>query len=432
MIRSLLHFLRLEHIRHFMTLFSSSLLGQALALLLAPVLSRLFVPDDFGLAALYLSILSILSVAATAKYEQAIMLPRADKAAVHLFRMVIGLAAIVSAIVIVPVHFFNTGIAALFGNEAIAPWLYLLPFSLLIHGILQASIFYSNRTKAFSRMARTTLLQQAMISGVKVLAGGLRTSFNGLITGQIIGQALAALYIFGYTLRQIAGQRIKSSFKDIILQAKAYSQYPRFNMLLSMTNNLSGTLPIFMFTWGFSAEAAGLYAFGYTFVFRPVSLFSQSTQQVLSQKMIEQYHQGRYIYPALKQMVQRFFLAGIIPLVVFTIWAPELFSFVFSETYRTSGEYLQVLSPWLFMVFLTSPLTFLHELFFKQKTAMVIDLIYLVLRFLALYLGIRMQNEMIALILFSGVSTALVGYKLFWFLYLARRSNRITENKHPD
>ncbi len=424
MIRSLLHFLRLEPIRHFMTLFSSSILGQALALLLAPVLSRLFTPDDFGLAALYLSILSILSVASTAKYEQAIMLPRHENAAIHLFRLVLRLTLFFSLIVLVPLAFFRSEIAAMLGNPAIAPWLFFIPLSLLIHGAFQASLFYSNRTKKFNRMARSTLLQQSLISSTKVLAGFARTSFNGLITGQIIGQFLTTIFIFSHTSRQIGKEKVRSTLKDIITQAKIYSQYPKYNMLLSVTNNLSGSLPIFLFTWGFSAEVAGLYAFGYTFVFRPVSLFSQSTQQVLSQKMIERYHQGHYIYPTLKKMVGRFFLAGIIPLVLFMIWAPELFSFVFSETYETSGRYLQILSPWLFMVFLASPLTFLHELFLRQKTAMVIDAIYLVLRFFALYIGIRMQNELLALALFSGISTVMVGYKLFWFLHLAKQSKR--------
>ncbi len=422
MLRSLMKFLRLEPIRHFLALFSSSVIGQGVALMLAPVLSRLFVPDDFGLAALYLSMLSILSVISTAKYEQAIMLPREDRAAIHLFRLVLRLTLLFSIMLLLPLTLFRTNIANMLGNPAMASWMIFVPLSLIIHGTFQASLFYSNRTKMFSRMAKSTLLQQGLISSSKVFAGLLKTPFNGLIAGQIVGQLLATCFLYFTTLRQMLKQKIRTTTKDLIVQAKTYSQYPRYNMFLSLTNNLSGSLPIFMFTWGFSAEVAGLYAFGYTFVFRPVSLFSQSTQQVLSQKMIEHYHQGKYIYPVLKKMVGRFFIAGLIPFIPVMIWAPELFSFVFSDTYEASGRYLQILSPWLFMVFLASPLTFLHELFFKQKTAMIIDVIYLILRFLALYIGIRMQNEFYALAFFSGVSAVVVGYKLLWFLYLAKQS----------
>ncbi len=420
MIRALLHFLRLEYIRHFMTLFSSSVAGQAVALAVAPILSRLYSPADFGLAALYLSLFSIVSVLATAKYEQAIMLPKDKESAVHLFRLVILLCGLISITLVLPLLLFNTQLALLLGNAAIAPWLPVLPLSLMIHALLQASTFYANRTKAFKPMARSTLTQQLSASGAKVGAGYFALPCNGLIAGQIAGQLLGMLTILRHTIQETAWRRLRSRLSDIKRAAITYSQYPRFNMLLSLTNNLSGSLPIFLFTAGFSAEVAGLYAFGYTFVFRPLGLFSQSTQQVLSQKMIEAHHQGIAIYPRLRKMVTGLALLGLAPVIVLAIWAPAIFSFVFSETYGTAGRYLQIMSPWLFMVFLCSPLTFIHELFFRQKTAMMIDIVYLTLRFLALATGIWLQDVFIALALFSAIGTLVVGYKLWWYLSLAR------------
>ena len=424
MTRSLLHLLRLEHIRHFMTLFSSSVLGQLLTLALAPVLSRMFLPDDFGLAALYLGILSVIGVVSTGKYEQAIMLPREDTAAVHIFRLVLLLAGVASAISLMVVLIFNNDIAAALGNPLISLWLYLLPLSLLIHAAHQAALFYSNRTKKFNRIAKTTLIQQVSTNGIKVGAGALQFSLNGLIIGQIAGHFLSMLFVLVNTIKQIRKVNVPLSLTAIKQQARIYAQYPRFNMLLSLTNNISGSLPIFLFTRGFSAEAAGLYAFGYAFVFRPLSLFSQSTQQVLSQKMIENHHHGKAIYPTLKKLISRLLLAGLIPFTLVTIWAPNIFAFVFSEAYGPAGQYLQILSPWLFMVLLTSPLTFLHELYFKQKTAMIIDIVYLVLRFFALMTGIWLNDITVALVLFSGSGALVVGYKMLWYMQLARKGDK--------
>lgn len=424
MTRSLLHLFRLEHIRHFMTLFSSSVLGQLLTLALAPVLSRMFLPNDFGLAALYLGILSIIGVLSTGKYEQAIMLPKEDTAAVHIFRLVLLLAGAASVISLMIVLIFNKHIAAAFGNPLISLWLYLLPLSLLIHAAHQGALFYSNRTKKFNRIAKTTLIQQVSTNGIKVGAGALQFSLNGLIIGQIAGHFLSMLYVLVNAIKQIRNLNVSFSLSAMKQQAKIFEQYPRFNMLLSLTNNISGSLPIFLFTRGFSAEAAGLYAFGYAFVFRPLSLFSQSTQQVLSQKMIENHHHGKAIYPTLRKLVSRLLLAGLLPFTLVTIWAPDIFAFVFSEAYRQAGEYLQILSPWLFMVFLTSPLTFLHELYFKQKTAMIIDIVYLILRFFALMTGIWLNDITMALVLFSGSGALVIGYKLLWYMQLARRRDK--------
>ena len=426
MTRSLLHLFRLEYIRHFLTLFSSSVLGQLLTLALAPVLSRMFAPDDFGLAALYLGILSVIGVLSTGKYEQAIMLPREDAAAVHIFRLVLLMAGIVSVAALIVVLLFNSNIAAVFGNPQISLWLYFLPLSLLIHAAHQASVFYSNRTKQFSRIAKTTLIQQFSTNGLKVGTGAIQTGLNGLIIGQIAGHFVSMIFVIVNTLKQIRKINVSFSLAAIKQQARIYAQYPRFNMLLSLTNNISGSLPIFLFTRGFSAEAAGLYAFGYAFVFRPLSLFSQSTQQVLSQRMIENHHHGKAIYPTLKKLISRLLLAGLIPFTLVTIWAPNIFAFVFSEAYGPAGQYLQILSPWLFMVFLTSPLTFLHELYFKQKTAMFIDIVYLVLRFFALMVGIWLNDITLALILFSGTGALVVGYKMLWYMQLARNRDKST------
>ncbi len=406
-----------------MTLFSSSALAQGVSLLVAPVLSRLFTPEDFGLVALYLAILSVLSVFSTAKYEQAIMLPRDSSAAVHLFRLVLIISLVFSAFTAVAVLLFNSRITGLLGNSDISPWLYLLPLSLLLHAMVQASTFYANRKKEFKSIATTTILQNISLNSVRLGDGFLKITGNGLISGQIIAQMVAAAYLTGKTLTRIRKAAVGFSPGEIKKQAIAYLQYPRFNMMLSLTNNLSGSLPVFLFTWGFSAEVAGLYAFGYTFVFRPLGLFSQSTQQVLSQKTIESYHSGRNIFPGLLKMAGRFFLAGIIPFVIFALWAPDIFSFLFSDSYREAGTYLQILSPWLFMVYLSSPLSFLPELFFRQKKAMLIDLIYLVLRFAALITGIYLGDLKLTLILFSGVSTIVVGYNLFWYLYLAKKGS---------
>lgn len=417
--------LRREGIQNFLKLFSSSLLAQGLTLALSPLFARLFTPDDFGLVALYLGIFSVLSVLGTAKYEQAIMLPRSDQAARSLFWLVqlisIGFAILVLIVVLSLGGFITT----LSGNAAIGPWLLFLPLSLLLHGLFQGTTFYANRNKQFGIMAGSTLAQYSVLNASRVATGLLRAPFNGLVFSQIISQFISTLYMLARSGKRLFWGDGAISLESMKEQARIYSGYPRFNMFLNFTNNLSGALPIFMFTRGFSAEAAGLYAFGYTFVFRPISLFSQSTLQVLSQKIIEDHHHGKYIYPSLKKLVMRFFWMGIGPFVLLALLAPTIFRLLFTEEYMMAGSFLQLFSPWLFMVFLTSPLSFIPELFFRQRKAMIIDMIYLVLRFLALAAGIWQGNIWLSLWLFSGVSFGVVTYNLLWYLGLARKQKVI-------
>ena len=417
----LLHFLKIEAIRNFSKVFMGSMAAQGISLLLAPVLSRLFGPGEFGLAGLYLSIAGMLSVLSTGKYEQAIMLPRRDEDAVSLFWLVLHISlavSILTAIVVIP---FHGHLAVWANNEDLGPWLLLLPLSLILHGMYQASVFFANRKKQFGLMGRGTLVQYGALNAFRILSGWLRAPFNGLIAGHIAAQLTAAAYLIRGIRRTLRGIGGVPSRKSMWEQAVKYAQYPGFNMVLSFTNTLSGSLPVLLFTWGFSAEIAGLYAFGYAFVFRPLSLFSQSASQVLSQKIIEDYHQGKKIYEPLKKLARRFFIGGLPAFAMLAALAPALFGFVFSDDYTRAGVFLQILSPYLLMVFVASPLSFVPELYFRQKKAMVIDLVYLFLRFAALYAGIKAGSLILALALFSGVSTLVVSYNLFWYLSLARK-----------
>ena len=58
--------------------------AQALAILASPLITRLYGPEAFGLAALFTSIVGIVGVVACLRYELAIMLPKRDEEAANL------------------------------------------------------------------------------------------------------------------------------------------------------------------------------------------------------------------------------------------------------------------------------------------------------------------------------------------------------------
>ena len=59
---------------------AGSAMGQGLLIVSAPLLTRLYTPADFGVLAVYVSIVSILVVVASLRYEMAINLPGHIKA----------------------------------------------------------------------------------------------------------------------------------------------------------------------------------------------------------------------------------------------------------------------------------------------------------------------------------------------------------------
>jgi O-antigen/teichoic acid export membrane protein len=424
---------RRDYTRNFFKLFSSLMLAQGLSVALAPLLSRLYTPEDFGLVAIYMAISGLLSMVATGKYEQAIMLPKRNEDAASLVMLVLMITLVVSLVVFFVVVLFNKPIIGLLQTPELSIWLYFIPLIMILHGIYQSLTYYANRMKYFGIMASGTLIQHVVLNLTRIALGIERILPNGLILSQIVSPVFSAIYMIRKITPRMREYFEGVNFQNIRYQGSIYSQYPRFNLIQSLTNNLAASLPIFMFTSGFSAQIAGLYSFGFTFVFRPMSLFSQSTLQVLSQKVIEDHNNGKDIYPGLKKLVWSFFRLGIIPFILLGIFAPWIFSIVFSPVWTEAGTMIQILLPWLFMVYLTSPLSFVPELFFQQKKSMIIDFISLILRFAALYTGIHFNNVYLSLILYTLVSFTVVAYCLLWYLRMARNnSNRQNHTSNKE
>ena len=67
--------------KHIATLLSANSVSQAIALLVYPLITRLYAPENFGLFNLFLSIGGILAIVGTANYHYAIVLPKNERKA---------------------------------------------------------------------------------------------------------------------------------------------------------------------------------------------------------------------------------------------------------------------------------------------------------------------------------------------------------------
>ncbi len=80
------------------------------------------------------------------------------------------------------------------------------------------------------------------------------------------------------------------------------------------------------------------------------------------------------------------------------------------------------------MVSLTMPLSFIPDLYKKQKTAMFLDSIRLVGRLAALAAGVILESVYLGLALYSGVSALTILYSLLWYIRLVKK-NQIVSNE---
>jgi O-antigen/teichoic acid export membrane protein len=80
--------------KNILKLVSGTFIAQLLTILLAPILTRLYAPEVFGLFTLISSIFGVIALISGGRYEVAILLPKKDEDAANLLILSLGVNTI--------------------------------------------------------------------------------------------------------------------------------------------------------------------------------------------------------------------------------------------------------------------------------------------------------------------------------------------------
>lgn len=405
------------------TLVGGTGIAQALPIFISPILTRIYTPDQFGILAFYMAVIAIVGIASTGRYEMAILLPKKNSEAHNLagFSTILTLAVSFASFIIFML--FGDEILDIFGFGSMSILYYTIPAGIFALGLFQISTFLLNRIKKYNELATAKIARSGGVSVGQLIFGFAGFSTFGLVYGKLIGELGSAIYA-----RWLANK--DASFRDsklswIVMKAEAitYREMPKFNAPHAVSNTLSNQLPNILLAGFFSPAIAGFYNLSYRICYAPVMLISSSVYQVYSRSVSEKQKAEEDIHRFTKSILKKLVLAAILPFTILLIFAPPLFEFIFGSDWRVAGFYTQLLAPLLFLVFIVSPVTYIPILLGYQRKAFILDVIYLVLRILALAIGYYMENATVAIAAFCGVGILFQIYLLIWLLSLTRTHN---------
>ncbi|MBQ4231396.1 MAG: oligosaccharide flippase family protein, partial [Salinivirgaceae bacterium] len=180
-------------IKNLSYLVTGTALAQVLIILFQLILRRIYTPADFGAFAVYMSIIGIIAVIASLRYEQTIILPADDNKAYNLLYLSFGIGLIVSVLTAILLYVFKQPIMQLINfPEKYSYWLAFVPLSLLLLTIYQALNYYLIRLKQF-RLSASNKVERRIAEGVTQTISGYCGNQTGLVFGDIAGQSVNAL-----------------------------------------------------------------------------------------------------------------------------------------------------------------------------------------------------------------------------------------------
>lgn len=389
--------------RNVLTLMSGTVFAQALMILVAPILTRFYGPEEFGLFALYFSLLSILGVISCGRYELAIVLPENDGEAANILVLSLIICLLSSSIAFPLFVLFGSPLAKVMKNPSLSSWLILLPFQLFVQGVFLSLNYWGTRRKQFGRLATRQVTQSV---GTAIGQVGLGLFFkghaSGLLFGALFGQTLATVRLAWQTLRG-DGELIRTTFsmKTQLEMLTRYRDFPLFSTWTGFMNTLSTMLPALLLGYYFNPAVVGFYSLGQRVLSLPMTLIGGALAQAFYPQACEAFHAGNLPETTRKTF---FFLMelGLFPFAMLSLLAPDAFMLIFGNQWVTAGIYVRWLALWLLFVFISSPLSSIYMVLEKQRLGFFVNFVMLASRVLALLLGGMSGSALLTVKLFGA------------------------------
>lgn len=421
-------FKRTEFATNVLTLMTGTAIAQAIPIAISPILTRIYSPDDFGVLGLYMAIVSIIAVAAAGRYEMAIMLPKKDEDALNIVALSVIITFFVSLLVLLLVIIFQNSLIYLFVRKfqnvtvsEIRFLLYIIPVSIFFISLYQIFNYWSTRQKTFKRNATAKVSQSVMYSasalGLKMITKGSA----GLVIGNLSGYITAAMVLTLKILRNLKNYLPFINKASIKENARKYKAFPIVNAPPAVLSSMQTHGILFITAYFFSSFVVGCYSFVVRIMHIPIELIGSSMYQVFYQKASTLYNNNENIQPVVKKLYIRSFLIGLPIFGAILIGAPTVFAFVFGEEWRYAGELGQIITPWLFLNFIASPISSLPLITNNQKKAMYFVIIDISLRFITLTAGGFIGSFKIAIAMTSLSCCIVLVVALIWYYRLSSR-----------
>jgi O-antigen/teichoic acid export membrane protein len=385
--------------------------AQGLGILALPFLTRIYTPEEFGVLGVFTALLGITSVIACLRYEIAIPLPESDKSAANLIALSLLCLAVTTLLVTAVALPFSGQIAALMNTPILSKHLWLLPFAVAVTGAYGVFQYWATRKKAFKRIARTRVEQAVGGVSTQLLLGWAGAGTLGLIAGQIVsnGAGFFGLARRAYTEDREALRGINSA--DMKSVAIEYDRFPKYSTFESLANTAGVQLPMILIASFASGVEVGYLMLTMRIMQAPMGLIGSSISQVYLSRAVEEHRNGS-LGDFTARTIGGLAKIGVGPIIFAGIIAPSVFGLIFGAKWGRAGELLAWMSPWFVLQFLVSPVSMVFHVTSNQRSALVLQVIGLLLRVLmVLAAGFFLTSD------YVSEFYALSGC-LFYFLYL--------------
>lgn len=304
--------------------------AQAISLGVIPFMARVFAPEQYGVFAVYLAYVAVISVFSTWRYSMAIALPEDHRQAATIVQVcmliLISMALLfIAFIVLADMAGYSVRISRLAGLPLVI--YYVLPAGFLAIGFINVLSCWSLRTSNAIHVGVARIVQ--ILTGASCqLALGLywEASVVSLVIGQLFGQVVSLAVQMALSFRETGAYFCWfESWVGIRGVVFKYRSLPKTLVQTDLMNALGKkTLPVFMLAL-FGSKLAGLLSFATSVISTPLAAITASIWQISHNKLSRQEEDDRSRTLVLIHNLSSYlFSLPIVAVIVFRDQLPQI------------------------------------------------------------------------------------------------------------
>jgi O-antigen/teichoic acid export membrane protein len=374
--------LKSEFNRNVLILSGGTVVAQIINVSVSPILTRIYKPESFGLFSLYFSLVSLASLITTLRYELSIMLPKKKEDAFNILILCLILSLFFSLIFFV-IAFYDKKNLNLFAKYNIRDLFYYVALSIAVIGIYNSLNYWNNRKKNYKVIANSKVIQSLTTALIGIGLGFLGFYDNGLILATILGWMIAAILLTIKLLKDDINLFTSINKIKIFVLVKKYKKMPMFNLPNAVFDGIRMLGMNILIASYYTSETLGQYFLALRILQLPTSIIGSSLSQVLLQKFATT-NKNNIGDTIIKFVINTLYV--ITPIFIFIyFFADNIFPFVFGEKWKFAGEIASILTPWVLVNFLSSPISNVFIVLNKQELMLIFSIFYTFLPILILY-----------------------------------------------
>ncbi len=307
--------------------------SQGIALALAPLLTRLYGPAEFGVFGVFTAVASLVASVASLGLEAAIVVERDPEQARFAYGLSLVLAAVVALAAAAAV--LAASLAGWTGGLP-APVLAMVPVSVLALGWGQAAVGRALALERAFAVAAGRFMRAAGVGAAQATLGAVAASGTALVAGAVAGQAAAAMIVV-LLLRRTPGPRAGiAGFGAVV---RRHGTLLGWSAPQTLLNNFGASAVPLVLAGQFSDAVIGNFALASRVVQVPAVTLGEAMRQSLLKSASDV--SGDAV--ALSRLLARstVALSAVLAAAAAVGWiaAPSLFAVVFGERWRVAGNY---------------------------------------------------------------------------------------------